>query len=439
MRLGKDAPRERAEAAAREVEALTTEWEAAKARITAANPRYVDLKQSAPLTATQIQGDVLDDDTVLLEYALGRKRSFLWAVTRTSLRTYELPARTAVEDAARAAYARLAQAAPTGETKAGDADPLAALGRMLLAPAAAALDGKRVLVVPDGALHYVSFAALPDPRGGGPLIASHEVVAAPSASVLAQLRRAETQRRPAPRTVAVLADPVFDRDDARLRAKAQSRANAPPAAANRDLLRAMEDSGLAAGLPRLVFTRREAQAILKMVTPTQGRASLDFDASRATVNDASLADFRIVHFATHGFFNASHPDLSGLVLSLLDREGHDARGFFSTADIFNLRLRADLVVLSGCRTALGRDIYGEGIVGLSRGFMYAGAPRLVASLWTVDDAATAELMTEFYRGVLVRGLRPAAALQAAQRELMRRTRFRDPFYWAAFQLQGEWR
>jgi CHAT domain-containing protein len=317
---------------------------------------------------------------------------------------------------------------------------VAALGRMLLAPAAGALGGKRVLVVPDGALHYVPFAALPDPRGAGPLIASQEVVVAPSASVLAQLRRAEAQRRPAPKTVAVVADPVFDRGDERLSAKAQSRANGQPAAAaHPNLLRAMEDSGLAGGLPRLPFTRREAQEILKLVAPTQGRASLGFDASRATVNDASLADFRIVHFATHGFFNAAHPELSGIVLSLVDREGRDARGFFSTADVFNMQLGADLVVLSGCRTALGRDIYGEGIVGLSRGFMYAGAPRLVASLWTVDDAATAALMAEFYRGVLVRGLRPAAALQAAQREMMRRSQFRDPFYWAAFQLQGEWR
>lgn len=440
MRLGKDAPRDRAEAAAREVQALTTEWEAAKTRITAANPRYVDLKQSAPLTATQIQGDVLDDDMVMLEYALGRKRSFLWVVTRTSLRAYELPGRTAVEDAARAAYAGLARAEPRGETKAPDADPLAALGRMLLAPVAGALGGKRVLVVPDGALHYIPFAALPDPRGTGPLIASQEVVTAPSASVVAQLRRAQAHRRPAPKTVALLADPVFDRRDERLRGKAQSGANAQPAAAaHRNQLRAIEDSGLPGGLPRLLFTRREAQAILKLVAPAQGRASLDFDASRATVNDASLADFRIVHFATHGFFNAAHPDLSGIVLSLVDREGRDARGFFSTADVFNMKLGADLVVLSACRTALGRDIYGEGIVGLSRGFMYAGAPRLVASLWTVDDAATAALMTEFYRGVLVRGLRPAAALQAAQRELMRGGRFRDPFYWAAFQLQGEWR
>jgi CHAT domain-containing protein len=233
---------------------------------------------------------------------------------------------------------------------------------------------------------------------------------------------------------------VFDRGDERLRAKTKSRANAQPAAAaHGDLLRAMEAGGLACGLPRLLFTRREAQAILKLVAPTQGRASLDFDASRATVNDGTLAEFRIVHFATHGFFNAAHPDLSGIVLSLVDPEGRDARGFFSTADVFNMHLGADLVVLSACRTALGREIYGEGIVGLSRGFMYAGAPRLVASLWTVDDAATAALMAEFYRGILVRGLRPAAALQAAQRELMRRTRFRDPFYWAAFQLQGEWR
>jgi hypothetical protein len=205
MRLGKDAQRERAEAAAREVQALTTEWEAARDRITAANPRYVDLKQSAPLTATQIQRDVLDDGTVLLEYALGRKRSFLWVVTRTSLRAYELPGRTAVEDAARAAYARLARAGPRSETKARDADPLAALGRMLLARPAAALGGKRVLVVRTARCTTSVRRAARTPAAPGRSSRRRRWWPRRRRPCSRSRGRAEAQRRPPPKTVAVLA------------------------------------------------------------------------------------------------------------------------------------------------------------------------------------------------------------------------------------------
>jgi CHAT domain-containing protein len=311
------------------------------------------------------------------------------------------------------------------------------LSRMVLGPAAAALTARRLLIVADGALHYVPFAALPDPDGSGqPLLARHEIVTAPSAAVVALLRRETAGRPPASKTMAVIADPVFDRQDQRLGGRAP--VTAPPPG-DATLASALRSAGLAGGLPRLPFTRREAGAILSLVPPRQSKAALDFDASRATVTDGSLAGYRFVHFATHGFLNGAQPELSGIVLSLVDPSGADTRGFLTPTDVFNLRLDADMVVLSGCRTALGQELRGEGLVGLSRGFMYAGARRVVASLWQVDDAATAELMKRFYRGILKERLAPGAALRAAQLDLMRRPRFRHPFYWAAFQLQGEWR
>ena len=131
--------------------------------------------------------------------------------------------------------------------------------------------------------------------------------------------------------------------------------------------------------------------------------------------------------------------LSSLVLSLVDGAGRPRDGFVMLPDVYDMTLNADVVVLSGCQTALGKDVRGEGPIGLARAFMYAGVPRVVASLWQVDDLATAELMKRFYRGMLVDGLPPAAALRAAQRELAGSRRWRSPYFWAPFVLQGDWR
>jgi CHAT domain-containing protein len=163
-----------------------------------------------------------------------------------------------------------------------------------------------------------------------------------------------------------------------------------------------------------------------------------FRASRATATSPELAQYRIVHFATHALVNNEHAELSGIVLSLVDEEGSPQDGFLRLHDLYNLNLPADLVVLSACQTALGKEIKGEGLVGLTRGFMYAGAARVMASLWKVDDAATAELMKRFYEKMLKHRMRPAAALRAAQLEMWRNRPWQAPYYWAAFVLQGEW-
>src|SRR4029078_12525843 len=167
--------------------------------------------------------------------------------------------------------------------------------------------------------------------------------------------------------------------------------------------------------------------------------ALDFAASRATATGPELAQFRLVHFATHGLINSQHPDLSGIVLSLVDEKGQPQNGFLRLYDIYNLKLNADLVVLSACQTALGKEIKGEGLVGLTRGFMYAGAPRVVASFWRIDDRATAEIMKRFYSAMLTDGLRTAAALRAAQISMLQDKRWQSPHYWAAFTIQGEWK
>jgi len=310
------------------------------------------------------------------------------------------------------------------------------LSRMLLTPIEKQLGTKRLLIVADGVLQYVPFAALPDPSNPtAPLLARHELVTAPSASTVAALRRESSARTPAPKLVAVLADPVFDRNDTRVNGKGATPATAPAAG---NLERSAEESGVLY-FDRLSFSRREADAVAALAGDAGARTFLDFEASLETVTSPNLADYRIVHFATHGLVNSQHAELSGLVFSLVDRQGRPQNGFLQAKEIYNLKLGADLVVLSACQTALGKEIKGEGLVGLTRGFMYAGVPSVVATLWRVSDRATAELMQTFYRGMLTDGLRPAAALRAAQDAVRAQSRWSAPYYWAGFVLQGEWR
>jgi CHAT domain-containing protein len=166
---------------------------------------------------------------------------------------------------------------------------------------------------------------------------------------------------------------------------------------------------------------------------------LDFAASKPAATSGTLSQYRMVHLATHGLLDSEHPELSGVVLSMVDEKGTTVDGFLRLEDIYNLNLPADLVVLSACQTGLGKEMRGEGLIGLTRGFMYAGAPRVVVSLWSVDDRATAELMKRFYRAMLVDKLRPAAALRSAQMELRNESQWSPPYYWAGFVLQGEWK
>jgi CHAT domain-containing protein len=146
-----------------------------------------------------------------------------------------------------------------------------------------------------------------------------------------------------------------------------------------------------------------------------------------------------LHFVTHGLIYGAHPQLYGMVLSLVDKEGNPQDGFLRLNEIYNLKLPVDLVVLSACQTALGKEIKGEGLVGLTRGFMYAGAARVVASLWKVDDRASAELMKSFYESLLGRQMRMSEALQAAQVAMWKDPQWKFPYYWAAFVLEGEWK
>lgn len=436
--LGGGHPKDEADQARQELDGVLTEYLEIEARIRSQSPRYAALTRPQPLGLREIQSQVTDADTALLEYALGDERSYLWVVTPASLASFELPKRVEIEAAARRLHGMLALGDKI-ELRSRTRMEAAELGKLLLAPAAAQLRNKRLMVVADGVLQYVPFAALPDPGDpdSRPLVAGHEFVSLPSASMLAELRREAGNRKPADREVAVLADPVVDSRDPRLtRAGMLSEQTGTRAAA--DLMRSANESGGAA-FERLRFTRGEAEAIASLARPDRSLKALDFDASRATATGAEVGRYRILHFATHAVINSLHPELSGIVLSMFDRQGMPQDGFLRLHDIYNLRLAADMVVLSACQTALGPEVKGEGLIGLTRGFMYAGAQRVVASLWNVRDDATAELMKRFYEAMFRRGLRPAAALRAAQVSMSQEKRWEAPYYWAGFVLQGDWK
>jgi len=421
----------------RTVEDLAGQYADVQARLEAERPAYAALDVSRTATVAGVQ-QLLDDQTVLIEFSLGQRKSYAWAVTADAIDAVELPARDVIAAAARAYGGGLST--PPGDRQAasrseGVAAAGLALSRMLLAPLARHLGRERVVIVPDGALQYVPFAALPWPaetaRGApvtlaAPLIAAHEVVLLPSASVLGALRAEAAHRPRAPTLLAVVADPVLEPDDPRL-ARARSHL-----------------AGEAKGAPlppfsRLPFSRVEADAITALVAPAASRRAVGFEASRERVLGPALVDARIVHFATHATVDDEYPERSALILSRFDPEGRARDGFLRLPDVYGLRLAAELVVLSGCRTALGKDVRGEGLVGLVRGFMYAGAPRVVAALWSVDDRATAVLMKEFYRKALIAGRPWAAALREAQLAIRSHAQWRDPYYWAGFELQGDWR
>jgi CHAT domain-containing protein len=396
-----------------------------------------------------VQKRLLDDDTVLLEYVLGDERSYVWVVTRNSLFSYELAPRQEIETSARKLHELIASRQMIyGESVAARSERQAQadaqiptqtdlLSKLIIGPLAGVLEKKRLLVVADGALQYVPFQMLTAPETGAYLLQKYEIVNLPSASTLALLQSVAANRKPASKSVAVLADPVFEADDPRVTANVK---RLQPRRSN-DVQLALRDAGITPDggqIPRLLASGAEANGIIAAAPWYAGFKAVGFDANREIVFGPQLSDYRIIHFATHGLINSERPELSGIVLSLFDSEGRPQNGFLRLHDIYNLHLPADLVVLSACSTGLGKDVRGEGLIGLTRGFMYAGASGVIASLWKVDDDATAELMKHFYEALFHEGMAPAAALRHAQLTLSQNKRWQSPYYWAGFVIQGQY-
>ncbi len=390
------------------------------------------------LELPQIQ-KLLDKDTVLLEYSLGEERSYLWAVTQNSLYSYQLPGRQQIEAAA--SKFRSGVLIPDSNLPPEVIKASSDFSKMILAPVADKLPGKRLVVVGDGALQDVPFAALPDPnqiRNYQPLMLNYEIISLPSASTLAIQRQKLANRKLAPKALAIFADPVYSRADERVSGLPENnQLGLELALQNLDLEKSAK-SLQRSGFDRLQGTVTEAQGILNLVPASDSMQAIGFDANYTWATNSVLNQFRIIHFATHGFVNYENPDLSGIVLSLFNKKGEPIAGYLRLGYLFNLDYPAELIVLSACETGLGKNVSGEGLIGLTSGLMYAGGKRLVVSLWNVNDAGTSVLMQEFYKEMLQQNKTPANALRAAQKKLWENREWRSPYYWAGFTLQGEW-
>src|SRR5688572_8075947 len=458
-----------------ELEKLQTEYEEIENQIRAASPRYATLTANKPMTLAEVQQSVLDDKTVLAEYALYSEDSYLFAVSKDAVSLFKLPGRASVEKLATDLRAQLIPsklqrrivgidvvdanrglgvAASTPEEAASFVAASNALYKVVLEPAAAMVGEKRLMVVADGALNYVPFEVLlKTPDSGdfaslGYLIKTNEIVYAPSASVVGAIKqqRANTTSR----ALLVIADPVFNSNDARAKKGTATATTTDADVRGLSIQGAVEDvagstpapAAAMEGLPlaRLNGTRLEAEQISKLAKASGGQADvwLDLEANEENLGTRDISKYRIIHVATHGLLNAERPQFTGVVLSLVGNKSRD--GFVRTDEVFNLRLGSPLVMLSACETGLGKEKRGEGVMGLTRAFMYAGAPTVGVSLWSVADKSTADLMTDFYQRLLSTSVTTttSGALRGAQLAMISGKKYSAPFYWAPFVLVGDW-
>ncbi len=436
----------------KEIDALNAERDRVESQIRSQSPLYASLIKPRPASLEEVQR-LLDDNTILLEYTLGNERSYLWVVTRVGLRSYKLPNRPAIEKAAVEVYKLLTMSQSAGQTNKQLEDKYwqkaSELSRMILGKVADQLSNKRLLIVADGVLQYIPFQALPDPRivksaEMEPLMVNHDIVNLPSASTLAVMRSQTAHRAHPPKTIAVFADPVFQEDDTRLIGKLKSQTEQQAALSSSNvrsssITTALGGMRVGRDYRRLSWTKDEAEAVIAATDTPDRLVWRGFDANRANAISPELSKYRIIHFATHGDLDTENPELSAIVLSFYNSQGQKQEGYLRLHDIYNLNLPADLIVLSACETALGKEIKGEGLIGLTRGFMYAGASRVMASLWKVEDRSTAELMKHFYKHLLKDKMSSAAALRQAQLAVRNQPQWRLPYHWAGFVLQGEWK
>jgi CHAT domain-containing protein/tetratricopeptide (TPR) repeat protein len=393
--------------------ALVERLQTLDTRINREDSGAAKLNRSTAVSLLDTQ-QLLDQDSVLLAYELNDTRSFLWLVTPSKAEVFSLPARDVIEAKARTLHQLLSEGQWSANRR--QAVPLAReLSNILLGPVAGRLGNGGIVVVPDGGINLVPFALLPDPTRmsetwkygwPAPLILDHRISYSPSASVLRAIR-AELAGRPSlPGRLAVLAAPIFT------------------------------DPNLAP----LPLSRQEALAILALIPPSQRTLKAFGDeATRDLAMSGKLGGYQILHFATHATNHPTHPELSSIVLAQVDGRGHPREGHLRLHDIQDLELPVDLIVLSACKTALGSDVRGQGYMGLTQGFLSAGAARVLVSLWNVNEESTPKLMEHFYRALLIERKSPAEALRNAQRWMAEETSWNSPYYWAGFELHGEWR
>lgn len=431
-------------AAEKEVGVIQDQLESLRGMIKGASPVYFAIKNTAPFNVETFQRDVLDDESVFLEFSLGKHASYLWLVEKNGVSHYFLPPREQIENQISALLGSLrARESQPGESiekrnarieEAKKQYPAlaAALSNSLLGPVAEKIKGKRLIVSPDVKMAYLPLYALPVPYAENSewLMAANEVVYAPSASILMLLKTLDKSKQARPdRNLLVFADPVFDEADERF-SGGTSAQNVLSAVATR-----MRSGESIKDLRRLPASGDEAESIRRVVPNSTIVSS--FEANRERLLDEDLKGYKVIHFATHGIRDEKRPDLSGIVLSRYDESGKQSEGLIRAQDIYGLDINADLIVLSLCDSGAGKEVRGEGIVGLSSAFLRVGARSVVSSLWKVDDQATEKLMREFYGSMAGGKMTASQALRAAQLKMLKDPQYNSPFYWAAFTAHGD--
>lgn len=441
--LAKKISVEKLEKLEKEIRDLVYQRKETQSQIKVNSPTFAALTQNQDVSLPEIQ-NLLDKDSVLLEYSLGKDYSYLWLVTNNEVQYYKLAAKSEIEKQAQIVYNLLISRSLPNNKNSASVDTeyklaVTKLSELILSPISSQLSNKRLLIVADGALQYIPFAILPKISKLDktafflPLILENEVISLPSAATLLLLKEKKENLN----SITIIADPIFSKNDPRIKqsiAKAEGKQNIDNLLEPTSFGREKNNLN---DLSRLPFSRQEATAIASLLSKENYQQFLDFDADYDLLTKGKLSSNKVLHFATHSIINNDYPELSGIVLSLVDKEGKPKNGFLQLQEIYNLKFSANLVVLSACQTALGKEIKGEGLVGLTRGFMYAGARQVIASLWKVDDRATAELMKYFYQNLFKNNQSPSSALRQAQLQMMKQPRWKSPYYWAAFVLQGD--
>jgi CHAT domain-containing protein len=430
-----------------EIGELEIELEGIRARLKQSSPIYSAIKNPAPFDVGEFQNKILDENSLLLEFSFGAEESYLWLIRKNEIDSYVLAPRGQIEDRIDTLRALLASRdikpdesvedyqQRINESEKAFKREAQILSEMLFGQIAAKLPGKRLIIVPDGKLHYfpVSALSLPNAENGAPILLTNETVYEPSAQTLSLLKKSRSVSRAA-RNFLVFSDPVFSDDDARLSGAGKTPANAEDQTALTVTSRFAESLN---SLRRLPASKAEADSIIEIIGGSPEDSFSDFDASRDKFLGAENSDYKIIHFATHGLVNEQRPELSGIVLSRFDREGRQVNESVRLHDIYGLNLNADLVVLSACNTGLGKEVKGEGLMSLNNAFLQVGAKSVVSSLWKVRDEATEELMKDFYQGLTSEKLTSSEALRQAQIKLWQNPKYKSPFFWAAFTLQGD--
>jgi CHAT domain-containing protein len=421
----------------KELQNAEQELEAFQVEMRYTSPRYANVKYVQPIKSERLSKELLDADTALVEFVLDEKKSFAWVIYQGKISSVVLPPRKEIDelvDEYRVVLADKVSALTVSSAIAKINGRGFELYQKVFAPLEDKLtSARKLIIVADGALVYLPFETLVrmNPATSKKNVASDYLVDrfiisyAPSASALAAMKATTKQTTTQPKGIIAFGDPVYTE----LMSSASTAGGTNKGKANQLTERGFE-------LRQLPYTRTEVNAITSMFSTSERRAYLGAEAQEERVKTEDLSGYRYVHFAAHGMIDENHPARSAIVLSVLNDSKED--GALQMSEVMRLKLNADLVTLSACRTGLGKLLNGEGMIGLTRAFLYAGADSVVVSLWNVNDVATAELMKVFYKN-LKQGMAKDAALRQAKLELLKgqKRAWQHPHFWAPFVLIGE--